>query len=196
MRSLKDAFDSLSTLRQDYKASIHRTAILSTNCYDDYSNSDSSTSSNSSGMHEEKVESSSPDEDYFNADILFGSSQRSFGFKIDPFTPLKKNAPTLSPQDLDTIIRMKREKARQQISKLQRGDLYRILEIDASVSETEITKAYRRLSLRCHPDKPGGDAQKFHQINQAYKILLNPEMRALYDQHGQDYIDSYLSSRY
>jgi preprotein translocase subunit Sec63 len=35
-----------------------------------------------------------------------------------------------------------------------------------------IKKRYQKLSREFHPDMPGGDAQKFQEINKAYKILI------------------------
>ncbi len=39
------------------------------------------------------------------------------------------------------------------------------------LTKSMITRAYKKLSLKEHPDK-GGNAEKFHQINTAYKFLL------------------------
>jgi len=59
---------------------------------------------------------------------------------------------------------------------------YHILEIDKSASQDEIKKAYRRLSLKYHPDKNGdADITKFHDISEAYETLSNEEKKAEYD---------------
>ena len=65
---------------------------------------------------------------------------------------------------------------------------YDILEIDSSASETEIKKAYRRLSLLHHPDR-GGRNDKFQQINEAYECLSDSNKRNEYDnrQNGFGY---------
>ena len=65
-------------------------------------------------------------------------------------------------------------------------DYYETLGVDRNASIDEIKKAYRKLAMRHHPDKPGGDAEKFKNINQAHEILSDSERRARYDQFGTD----------
>lgn len=60
-------------------------------------------------------------------------------------------------------------------------DLYVILELDRNCSDNDIKKAYKRLALKYHPDKCGGDSTKFKKINNAYQILSDPEKRKQYD---------------
>jgi len=64
-------------------------------------------------------------------------------------------------------------------------DYYKILGVDKSASEEEIKKAYRKLAHQFHPDRPGGDAEKFKKINEAYQVLSNREKRAQYDRFGR-----------
>ena len=49
---------------------------------------------------------------------------------------------------------------------------FRILHLDYNATEDDVKKAYRRFSLKYHPDKPGGNAKKFMMITQAYVYLL------------------------
>ena len=42
---------------------------------------------------------------------------------------------------------------------------YETLGLNKQASDTEIKKAYRSLSLKYHPDRPDGDAEKFKSIN-------------------------------
>ena len=49
---------------------------------------------------------------------------------------------------------------------------FRILHLDYDATENDIKKAYRKFSLKYHPDKPTGDAKKFMMITQAYVYLL------------------------
>ncbi len=66
-------------------------------------------------------------------------------------------------------------------------DHYSILGIARDASADEIKKAYRRLAHKHHPDKKGGDEEKFKEINEAYQVLSNKEKRAQYDQFGQSF---------
>ncbi len=55
-------------------------------------------------------------------------------------------------------------------------DPYSILGISRGVSEEEITKAYRKLAKKYHPDLNPGDekaAQKMREINEAYNLIKN-----------------------
>jgi DnaJ-class molecular chaperone len=62
---------------------------------------------------------------------------------------------------------------------------YDILEVDNSASQEEIKKAYRKLSLKHHPDKNGGlDNEMFQKINEAYETLSDPQKRESYDFTG------------
>jgi len=62
-------------------------------------------------------------------------------------------------------------------------ELYKVLGVAKDATETEIKKAFRKLTLQHHPDK-GGDETKFKEINAAYEVLSNSEKRALYDKYG------------
>ena len=66
-------------------------------------------------------------------------------------------------------------------------DYYKILEINKNASEEEVKKAYRRLAHQHHPDRPGGNAEKFKKINEAYQILSNKEKRTQYDRFGKTF---------
>jgi len=68
---------------------------------------------------------------------------------------------------------------------------YSILGIAQDASTEEIKKAYRKLSLKFHPDKNDGDeyfTQMFKQVNAAYNTLIDTNKRATYDyqlrEHG------------
>ena len=67
-------------------------------------------------------------------------------------------------------------------------DLYSLLGVQKTATNTEIRKAYRRLVFLCHPDKNKNDpnaSSKFANISRAYKILYNPESRRIYDETGE-----------
>lgn len=60
-------------------------------------------------------------------------------------------------------------------------DLYAVLGISVSAGDTEVRSAYRRASLRTHPDK-GGSADQFHQVTLAFEVISDPAARDLYNQ--------------
>lgn len=65
-------------------------------------------------------------------------------------------------------------------------DYYEVLGISETATEREITKAWRKLCLRCHPDKVKESerdvaAERFKQIGQAHEVLSDPQRRAGYD---------------
>lgn len=64
-------------------------------------------------------------------------------------------------------------------------DYYKILGVEKQSTTDDIKKAYRKLAHKYHPDKPGGDANKFKEINEAYQILSNPQKKAQYDKFGR-----------
>ena len=63
-------------------------------------------------------------------------------------------------------------------------DYYQILGLSPSASQEEIKKAYRKLSMKFHPDKNPGDPyfeQMFKGINEAYETLSNQAKKNNYD---------------
>ncbi len=63
-------------------------------------------------------------------------------------------------------------------------DYYSILGVSKTASETEIKKAYHKLAHKYHPDKAGGDAEKFKEASEAYAVLSDKDKRSNYDQFG------------
>lgn len=58
---------------------------------------------------------------------------------------------------------------------------YETLGVSKEASFDEIKKSYRRLSLKHHPDKTGGEDSKFKEINEAYSVLSDASQREMYD---------------
>lgn len=71
-------------------------------------------------------------------------------------------------------------------------DLYEILGVSRDASINDIKKAYRKLSLKYHPDRQGNKSDKekkeaedkFKEIGAAYAILSDEQKRAKYDKFG------------
>jgi len=59
-------------------------------------------------------------------------------------------------------------------------DHYSTLGVAKNASPDEIKKAYRKLASKHHPDK-GGDTTMFQKVEEAYRVLSDPEKRAQYD---------------
>ncbi|KAJ1407658.1 hypothetical protein SESBI_24132 [Sesbania bispinosa] len=67
-----------------------------------------------------------------------------------------------------------------------KSDYYAILGLEKSCSVEEIRKAYRKLSLKVHPDKnkaPGSE-EAFKKVSKAFKCLSDDGSRRQYDQTG------------
>ena len=79
------------------------------------------------------------------------------------------------------------------MSSASQKDYYAILSVDKGCSLSEITKAYRKLALKYHPDRvTRGTAQekehardRFHHILEAYQCLSDPDKRKTYDTNNE-----------
>jgi curved DNA-binding protein CbpA len=62
---------------------------------------------------------------------------------------------------------------------------YKVLGIRQSASKSEVKSAYRKLARLRHPDVNGGSeraAREFALLSKAYRVLIDPQERAYYDQ--------------
>lgn len=71
-------------------------------------------------------------------------------------------------------------------------DLYNVLDVNKNATEDEIKKAYRKMSIKWHPDKHMNDSEadkkaaeeKFKEVVEAYNVLSDKEKRQRYDMFG------------
>ncbi len=69
-------------------------------------------------------------------------------------------------------------------------DFYNVLGVSKEASKAEIKKAFRKLAHKYHPDKKGGDEEKFKEVSEAYGVLSDDKKRAEYDTYGQTFGDT------
>ncbi|KAF5789108.1 putative DnaJ domain, Chaperone J-domain superfamily [Helianthus annuus] len=81
-------------------------------------------------------------------------------------------------QEQITIVREIRKKK----------DYYDVLGLEKSCSVEDIRKAYRKLSLKVHPDKnkAAGAEEAFKKVSKAFQCLSDEESRKQYDVSGTD----------
>ncbi|TSC76910.1 MAG: molecular chaperone DnaJ [Parcubacteria group bacterium Gr01-1014_31] len=66
-------------------------------------------------------------------------------------------------------------------------DYYELLGVGKNATTDEIKTAFRKLAHQYHPDKAGGNAEKFKEVSEAYQVLSNSEKRAQYDRYGSTF---------
>jgi molecular chaperone DnaJ len=69
----------------------------------------------------------------------------------------------------------------------KKRDYYEVLEIERGADADAITRAYRKLAMKHHPDRNVGDKEseeKFKEAAEAYDVLRDPDKRARYDRYG------------
>ena len=75
------------------------------------------------------------------------------------------------------------------LESMSKRDYYEVLGVTKDASEQDITKAYRKLAMKHHPDRnTDGDAkeseEKFKEAKEAYEVLSDASKRAAYDRLG------------
>lgn len=69
---------------------------------------------------------------------------------------------------------------------------YEILEIPETASQEEIKKAFKALAFKYHPDRNPEDKsseERFKEVNEAHRVLSDPEKRAVYDSSRKEGVD-------
>mmetsp|Transcript_137507 Transcript_137507/g.293894 ORF Transcript_137507/g.293894 Transcript_137507/m.293894 type:complete len:474 (+) Transcript_137507:107-1528(+) len=105
--------------------------------------------------------------------VVFTSAGPRVKPELVEFTPAKRSQRV--ERDLE------RQAKRRKQSKLTPNSHYRMLGLDRSASQADVRRAYRQMALTTHPDKPGGSAEAFRKVSQAFVILHDPQRRAVYD---------------
>ena len=102
-------------------------------------------------------------------------SQRPNGFAP---TPLARTYP------LDTPTRLYSSRGS---STTNNRDFYKILGISRNATPPEIKKAYRLKAKEFHPDSnPNKDTvAQFQDVNRAYEVLNDPDLKRKYDMYGE-----------
>jgi curved DNA-binding protein len=68
-------------------------------------------------------------------------------------------------------------------------DYYEVLGVPRTAGADELQNAYRRLARANHPDvnKDPAAEERFKEINEAYHVLSDPDLRRRYDRFGPDF---------
>ena len=64
-------------------------------------------------------------------------------------------------------------------------DYFKVLGVKETSTDDEIKKAFRKLSMKHHPDR-GGDEEQFKKINEAYQTLGDADKRRIYKMKGNN----------
>ena len=75
---------------------------------------------------------------------------------------------------------------------MAKRDYYEVLGVKRDADEAEIKKAYRRIAMKCHPDRNPDDKdaeEKFKEASEANEVLSDAQKRAAYDRMGHAAFD-------
>lgn len=61
-------------------------------------------------------------------------------------------------------------------------DYYKVLGISKDASDKDVTRAYRKLAKKYHPDASPGSEDRFKEVSAAYDVLGDPAKRKEYDE--------------
>lgn len=135
-----------------------------------------------------RSQSDTPDSVKINAYLYQAESQISTD-NYDAAISLLQTA--LKSHDRNPQLLQKLHETQVALKQSKTKDHYRALGLQRSASEREIRSAYREMSRQYHPDKYSGEMsaeqvdKKMSEINEAYEVLSNPDLKAAYDR-GDD----------
>ncbi|GAA5870180.1 hypothetical protein JCM8547_006910 [Rhodosporidiobolus lusitaniae] len=81
----------------------------------------------------------------------------------------------------DRAILDRLQKAQRLLKQSKSKDYYKVLGVPRDADAKAIKRAFRKATLKAHPDKEGGSEEKMAALNEAYEVLSNPELRARFD---------------
>ena len=76
---------------------------------------------------------------------------------------------------------------------MSKRDYYQVLGVPRNATEEAVTKSYRRLAMKYHPDRNPDDKEaeeRFKEAKEAYEVLTDTQKRAAYDQYGHAGLDA------
>lgn len=106
------------------------------------------------------------------------SSSATLRARVNSSMPSENGSSEAYTEEQITIIRQIKKKK----------DYYEILGLERSCTVEDVRKAYRKLSLKVHPDKnkaPGAE-EAFKAVSKSFQCLSNEESRKRYDVSGTD----------
>lgn len=136
------------------------------------------------------TESLSLDENSFYG-LLYKAKQSQESEDFEAAVRLLEKAKEVKPEKQDVVNPLLRE-AQIELKRSKTKDYYKVLGVSRDADERQIKSAYRKMSKQHHPDKAAkqglskADAEKkMANINEAYEVLSDPELRARFDR-GDD----------
>ena len=113
--------------------------------------------------------------------------------KIDKFKKEQKNEEDSFLQNLEKAKeqfykkqKTKEEYFQDELKEFEKNyNPFRILHLEYNATEEDVKKAYRKFSLKYHPDRPDGNSKKFMMVSQAY-IYLSQKLKEMKGNNGHN----------
>ncbi|KAF3763740.1 DnaJ-domain-containing protein [Cryphonectria parasitica EP155] len=103
-----------------------------------------------------------------------------------------EKAGEVRPDKKQAVVDKLLREAQTELRRSKNKDYYKVLGVARDADERQIKSAYRKLTVQYHPDKAHKNhvtkeeaEKKMAQINEAYEVLSDPELRARFDR-GDD----------